>query len=80
MENILKSVGSIALVYATHYASVKTYDTFCVPDGIIGFFTGALTTGSPLCYTALKVAESTGTSYTSVITLGLARFVLDLVG
>jgi hypothetical protein len=79
MDSIIKSFVSIGLVYTTHYASIKVYDTFCVPDGIWGFITGLLTTGSPACNVALKVAENTGASYTAVLTVGLTRFILDLI-
>jgi hypothetical protein len=79
MESLVKSVLSLGIVYSTHYSSVKLYDTFCVPDGIWGFITGILTTGSPACNVALKVAENTGASYTTVLTVGLTRLILDYI-
>ena len=79
MESIIKSVASVAMVYSAHYTSIKVYDNFCVPDGVWGYITGLITAGSPACNVALKVAENTGASYTTVLTVGLTRFILDLV-
>ncbi len=79
MESVVKSILSFGMVYVAHYSSVKLYDNFCVPDGLWGFVSGLVTTGSPVCNVALKVAENTGTSYNTVLTVGLTRFILDLV-
>ena len=76
---IWKGIVSVSTIYATHYGSLKLYSHFCVPDGIWGFLTGSITAGSPLCDTALKVAQNTGITYTSAITVGLTRFILDLL-
>jgi len=77
MESIAKGVLSVAAMYMSHYGSVKMYDHFCVPDGFWGFLSGTLTTASPMCSVALKVAEHTSVSYSSAITVGLFRFLLD---
>lgn len=79
MESIIKSIASLGVVYTAHYSSIKVYDNFCVPDGAWGYIMGLLTAGSPVCNVALKVAENTGTSYTTVLTVGLTRFLLDLI-
>lgn len=79
MEIVAKNVISLGLVYSTHFVSVKLYNNFCIPDGAWGFITGLLTTGSPACNVALKVAENTSVSYTTVLTVGLTRFILDLI-
>jgi hypothetical protein len=79
MESVIKGAVSLGIVYSTHYTSIKLYNTFCVPDGVWGFITGLLTTGSPACNVALKVAENTGVSYTTVLTVGLTRMILDII-
>ena len=80
MGGALKSVGAAAIVYAVHYAGIKAYDHFCVPDGVWGFISGILTTGSPVCSVALKVVQHTEVSYSSAILLGVSRFIIDLLG
>ncbi|NBW09188.1 MAG: hypothetical protein EBR82_14310 [Caulobacteraceae bacterium] len=72
-----KSVLSVALVYTVHYTSIKIYNTFCVPDTAIGFLSGMITTGSPICRSALQVADQTSISYGNAITLGIVRVALD---
>ena len=79
MEIVAKNVVSMGIVYSAHFVSVKLYSNFCVPDGAWGFITGILTTGSPVCNVALKVAENTSVSYTTVLSVGLTRFILDLL-
>jgi hypothetical protein len=79
MNNFVKAFTSIVTVYGAHYGSLKLYNEFCVPDGVWGFFSGIVTTGSPGCNLALKVAEYTGTTYTSIISVGITRLVLDLL-
>jgi len=79
MESIVKSIVSLGMVYSAHYGSIKVYDNFCVPDGVWGYITGLLTAGSPVCNVALKVAENTGASYTTVLTVGLTRFLIDML-
>jgi len=56
MDNpLLKAVASGLLAYSVHYVSVKAYDNFCVPDGLLGFVKGVLTTGSPVCQSVLFI-------------------------
>lgn len=79
MESVKKAVISVAMVYTAHYTSLKLYNQICIPNGIWGFLAGSITAGSPLCDAALKVAQHTGTSYTSAITVGLTRFIIDML-
>jgi hypothetical protein len=77
MEYVVKGVLSVILTYTTHYGVSKMYDIYCVPNGVLGYLHGFITTGSPVCKGALHVISSTQVSYSNVITLGVSRFVLD---
>ena len=77
MEYFAKGVMSVMLAYTTHYGVTKLYSQYCVPDGILGYCYGFITTGSPICKGAVHLISSTQVSYSSVITLGISRFVLD---
>jgi hypothetical protein len=78
MEALLKGVASAAVAYSVHYSSAKLYDYFCVPDGVYGFVQGMFTTGSPVCQAGLSVVSNTQMSYSTLITIGLTRMVLDM--
>ena len=80
MGGAAKSVGAAAIVYVVHYVSIKAYDHFCVPDGLWGFVSGILTTGSPICNVLLKVVSHTEISHSSAILFGLSRFIIDKLG
>jgi hypothetical protein len=80
MEGLLKSAAAAAMVYGSHYAGIKLYDRFCVPDGLWGFLGGMLTTASPVCSATLKIVETTETSYSSAVLFGISRFFIDMVG
>lgn len=75
----LKGFTSAVVAYSTHYGFVKLYSSNCVPDGVWGYFQGFLTAGSPLCQTGVQVIQSTQMTYGSIITMGLTRFVLDII-
>lgn len=79
MEPLLKGLGSVLIAYSTHYGVTKLYNEFCVPDGVIGYFQGMLTTGSPVCAAGIKLATATQVSYSSMIILGLTRLAIDWV-
>jgi hypothetical protein len=79
MEYLLKGVLSVILTYTTHYGVSKMYDFYCVPDGLMGYMYGFITTGSPVCKAALHVLSSTQVSYSNMVSLGVSRFVLDWV-
>lgn len=81
MDNpLLKAVASGLLAYSVHYVSVKAYDNFCVPDGLLGFVKGVLTTGSPVCQSVLFIVSKTHTSYASILLVGVSRLVVDFFG
>ena len=74
----MKGVASAAVAYSVHYTSAKLYGFFCVPDGVYGFVQGMFTTGSPVCQAGLAVVSNTQMSYSTLITIGLTRMVLDM--
>lgn len=75
----MKGLLTASVAYSTHYGVTKLYNEFCVPNGIWGFFQGAVTTGSPVCAAGMTVMQTTQVSYSTVILMGLTRFVVDLV-
>jgi hypothetical protein len=74
-----KGVASALIAYSAHYGMVKSYSAACVPDGVWGYLQGLVSAGSPLCQAGVQIISSTQVTYGSIITLGLTRFVLDLV-
>ena len=79
MEAILKSGASALIAYSTHYFATKVYNYICVPDGIIGFLGGLVTTGSPVCQTGIQIISNTQVSYSSMILMGITRIIVDIV-
>ena len=78
-EAVLKGLTTAAVAYTTHYGVTKLYNEFCVPDGFWGFLQGAVTTGSPVCSAGVQLIQNTQVSYSTVVLMGLTRFVVDLV-
>lgn len=80
LESIfVKSVLSAMIAYTAHYAAVKAYDNYCVPDGMWGYFAGVATIGSPICQTTLHVVTHTQSAFGTLIMMGLSRIVIDMV-
>lgn len=79
MEAILKTAASALLAYTTHYSVAKLYNFACVPDGIIGYLSGMISTGSPICQAGVQILSNTQMSYSSMILMGITRIVVDLV-
>ena len=79
MEAILKSMFSAFLAYSIHYGTTKFYNIACVPDGIIGYLNGLITTGSPVCQVGLQVIANTQVSYSSLITMGISSIFTELL-
>ena len=75
----MKGIGSVMIVYTSHYVGIKVYDRICVPDTFWGFLSGMITTGSPVCRVALKIIEHTETSYSTAFAIGATRFLLDML-
>jgi hypothetical protein len=79
MEFALKSAASALIAYTAHYASTKFYSYACVPNGWMGYLNGLITTGSPVCQVGVQMITSTQTSYSSMILMGISRFLVDLL-
>jgi hypothetical protein len=79
MEVILKNVATALLAYSAHYGATKFYNYACVPDGIVGYMSGLITTGSPICQAGIQVISNTQVSYSSMILMGATRIIVDMV-
>jgi len=79
MEAILKNTAALLLAYTTHYAVTKAYNYVCVPDGMIGFISGLITVGSPVCQAGIQIMSNTQVSYSSMILVGVSRLFVDAV-
>lgn len=77
MSTIIRTFLSTVLAYSTHYGVTKLYSEFCIPSGVYGFIQGSLTTGSPICSTALSFMSSTHTAYSTIILASLSRMFVD---
>lgn len=79
MEVILKNLATALLAYSAHYGATKFYNYACVPDGIVGYMSGLITTGSPICQAGIQVISNTQVSYSSMILMGATRIIVDMV-
>lgn len=79
MEAIGKAAASALIAYSAHYGASKLYNSFCVPDGLMGYIQGLVTTGSPICQAGVQVISNTQISYSSMILMGITRIVVDIV-
>jgi hypothetical protein len=79
MEAILKNSATVLLAYTTHYGVAKLYNYVCVPDGIMGFLTGLVSAGSPVCQAGVQIISNTQISYSSMILMGVSRLFVDVV-
>ncbi len=79
MEVILKNIAAALIAYSAHYTAAKFYNYACVPDGIMGYMTGLITTGSPVCQASVQVISNTQVSYSSMILMGISRIAIDFI-
>jgi hypothetical protein len=79
MEAILKNTAALLLAYTTHYAVTKAYNYVCVPNGVVGFISGLITVGSPVCQAGIQIMSNTQVSYSSMILVGVSRLFVDAV-
>jgi len=66
-------------MYASHYCLVKVYSTYCVPDGFLGFFQGALATGSPICTALITTLHHTQASYGTLVLTGVSSLLANSI-
>jgi hypothetical protein len=78
MEVILKNAAAALLAYSAHYAAIKFYNYACIPDGVVGYINGLITTGSPVCQSVIQVISSTQVSYSSILLMSITRITVDL--
>lgn len=71
---------SILLVYSTHYGATKSYSMICVPSGVLGYFFGLVTLGSPWCKLLLEIMKVTENQYSTVILIVLSRLLMQVLG
>jgi hypothetical protein len=79
LSPLLKVAGTLFLTYSTHYGAIKLYSTFCIPDNLLGYLQGMITTGSPVCSATLAYASNSQTSYATIITMTISRAIMDAV-
>jgi len=72
-----KSIASALLAYTIHYGATKLYSHLCIPDGMMGFLQGLITTGSPVCHIGLKIISGTELSYSTMLMMGVTRVIVD---
>jgi len=77
MEFIAKGVLSAMIAYTTHYGVAKLYNHYCVPDGLLGYIHGLVSSGSPVCQAGISLLASTQVSYSTAVSMGVSRLVLD---
>lgn len=71
---------SALLVYSTHYGCTKLYNVICVPDGLVGYFFGLITTSSPWCRLTLEVMKLTENQYSTIILIVFSRLIMKALG
>lgn len=79
METILKNGISAIIAYSIHYGTTKFYTAACVPDGLMGYLSGLITTGSPICQMSLQIISNTQVSYSTLITMGISSIITELI-
>ena len=77
MNSIFKTALAAGIAYSTHYGVLKVYNEMCVPDGVWGFFQGAITTGSPICNGLFTVMTQSQVSYNAIILTSLSYLFVD---
>jgi len=78
MEILLKNASAALLAYSAHYAAMKFYNYACIPDGVVGYLSGLISTGSPVCQSVIQVISSTQVSYSSILLMSITRITVDL--
>jgi hypothetical protein len=79
-SELTKTGLSILVVYSAHYGATKTYNLICVPNGLVGFLFGFVTTASPWCKFLLELMKVTENQYSTIILLIFSRLILQGLG
>jgi len=79
MEQVSKLFLSASVAYSTHYGVTKLYNYVCLPDGFFGFFSGMMTTGSPVCQTVYSIMNHTQVTYSTILFVGITHALVDLL-
>jgi hypothetical protein len=79
-SEVAKTGMSIVMVYSTHYGAAKLYNVVCVPNGVLGYLFGFVTTASPWCRLLLEVMKLTENQYSTIILIVLSRLVMKALG
>lgn len=77
MNSLSKTFASALLAYSIHYGVGKLYSTVCIPDGLVGFVSGILSVGSPLCQIGLQTLTHTQSTFSSIVLMSLSRILID---
>jgi hypothetical protein len=77
MHALARTFLAAFLAYSSHYMFTKTYAWMCIPDGINGFFTGMMYTGSPVCAGILNVMSHSHVTFTTVVVTSISRLLVD---
>ncbi len=80
LSELTKTGMSILMVYSTHYGTTKLYNLVCVPNGVMGYLFGFITTASPWCKLILEIMKLTENQYSSIILIVLSRLLMKLLG
>ena len=80
LGELTKTGATIILVYSAHYASAKSYNMVCVPNGFTGYLFGFVTTASPWCRFILELMKVTENQYSTVILVVLSRVFMQALG
>lgn len=77
----LKKVGlSLILVYSSHFGATQFYSRVCVPQSLMGYIQGLITTSSPLCHVALHTMVATESQYSSMIIVVVSALAMKAIG
>jgi hypothetical protein len=79
-NELTKTGLSILIVYSAHYGASKTYNLVCVPNGLVGFLFGFVTTASPWCKFILELMKLTENQYSTIVLLIFSRLILQGLG
>jgi hypothetical protein len=80
LSELTKTGLSALLVYSAHYGTTKLYNVVCVPDGLLGYFFGLITTSSPWCRLSLEVMKLTENQYSTIILIVFSRLIMKALG